>query len=671
MPEPRPNSRDERPNSVPSNVSSSEETPERIAPEGSRRAPRGAARPARQARQARTPEQADSAVDTIGVVGDASAAGTRSGDDVRKRGWFWHWNNIVTQYAPLIGLKGVGLLNSYTVWTDRREESPHRGYAFPSQQSEADFYGEDRAELITINKILVALDLIEIRKEMVPRIDERGRRWKVPHNFYRVKDHGDGFTLTTGAVMRVVELAERDRTVYRYLRRMFSPKFSPIDGDNVWHAILEEIRPSDAWQRLAARTTRDEDRASARSKAGHASRRAAGSPDATPDFFVPTGGDTPSHEATGSASNNDSINDSGVFGTAGEMESDATSVAPINTGSATGDAQGNTGLEENPEPVVAPSNTAPPTSVGRSNRTYHQVKTTTTTDEINDSEPADPGVARFGSGLPPGAERGEDRAIQGYEEANDRISTPSERRLLRGLAGQFAAAAEGEGSNGWDWLAAAIDDAVAAGSTFVAPRRLREILTRWEREGVPAEYGGAAPATHQRPPSGSGGDRRASQPMRPVTSDARTSHRSARKGEGVVPVAAVGLDRDASLASLADEAPPLAPVPFMIPECGMTSRQVWSALFGELRMSEAIPRTDVDTWLRDSLLVGRGATGALVMGVPHELARRRATGRNLSAIRAAVKRVTGVALAVEVALIREWAERQADAGDADSATGSR
>ena len=33
--------------------------------------------------------------------------------------------------TPLIGLKGVGLLNSYTVWTDRREESPHRGYAFP------------------------------------------------------------------------------------------------------------------------------------------------------------------------------------------------------------------------------------------------------------------------------------------------------------------------------------------------------------------------------------------------------------------------------------------------------------------------------------------------------------------------------------------------------------
>ncbi len=129
-------------------------------------------------------------------------------------------------------------------------------------------------------------------------------------------------------------------------------------------------------------------------------------------------------------------------------------------------------------------------------------------------------------------------------------------------------------------------------------------------------------------------------------------------------------------ASLADEAPSPVPVqapPFVIAECGMTSRQVWSALLGELRMSEAIGRTDVDTWLRDSLLMGRSETDALVIGVPHELARRRATGRNLTAIRAAVKRVTGVALTIEVVLIREWVGRQADAGagrEADSATGS-
>src|SRR5687768_16455359 len=217
------------------------------------------------------PEAAETAGAIAGVAGEATA--TRSGEDTRRRGWFWHWNALVTQYAPLIGLKGVGLLNSYTVWTDRREESPHRGYAFPSQQSEADFYGEDRNELITINKILVALDLIEIRKEMVYRTDEKGRRWKVPHNLYRVKDHGDEFNLSTADVMRVAQLADKDRAVYRYVRRMFSPRFEPIDRDNVWHRILDELRPTDIWQRLAARTERDEQRASARSKAGHASRR--------------------------------------------------------------------------------------------------------------------------------------------------------------------------------------------------------------------------------------------------------------------------------------------------------------------------------------------------------------------------------------------------------------
>ena len=50
------------------------------------------------------------------IEGLSLAEPTRSGEDARRRGWFWHWNSIVTQYAPLLTLKGVGLLNSYTVW---------------------------------------------------------------------------------------------------------------------------------------------------------------------------------------------------------------------------------------------------------------------------------------------------------------------------------------------------------------------------------------------------------------------------------------------------------------------------------------------------------------------------------------------------------------------------
>ncbi|MGN6484692.1 MAG: hypothetical protein ACTHMX_09825, partial [Thermomicrobiales bacterium] len=323
-------------------------TPEPTSSGPSSRGTRTSSTGRRRSTPPRVQARATEAPDVTGVVGDASAQVSRSGEDVRKRGWFWHWNSIVTQYTPLLGLKGVGLLNSYTVWTDRREESPHRGYAFPSQQSEADFYGEDRAELITINKILVALDLIEIRKEMVLRVDAQGRRWKVPHNLYRVKDHGDDVSLTTKDVVRVIELADRDRAVYRYLRRVFSPRFSPIDHANVWHQILEEVRPTPTWQRLAARAEKEERKASERTKAGHASRKGAGAPSTpatdagsgqaasatgTDVFLLPTSGDSAASEATGVASNASTDNDSWPDEVGDEDGPQETFVASVNRGS--------------------------------------------------------------------------------------------------------------------------------------------------------------------------------------------------------------------------------------------------------------------------------------------------------------------------------------------------
>ena len=450
------------------------------------------------------PEAAERAKAPAGVVGDAGV--TQAGEDVRRRGWFWHWNSVVTQYTPLLGLKGVGLLNSYTVWTDRREESPHRGYAFPSQQREADFYGEDRAELITINKILVALDLIEIRKEMVLRADPQGRRWRVPHNFYRVKDHHDGFTLSTPDVMRVVELADRDKAVYRYVRRLFSPRFAPIDGDNVWHRIMPELRQNETWQRLAARAEREETKASARTKAGHAARKATLSE-------VPTGASS-SAASTPSASNNDSPNDSAEGST-------ETSVATINkgsdpgvdtanTGSTIDVAETNTGSDPIPPTSVDPFNDGTPTDDDPTNTTYNQSRSTTTTTTSDEREdliqPAsvereDPKAERLEDDVSPSSQGnqpavitggraapfdapGEASAIQAFEDANARRSTPAERQLLEGLADRFDPAARAAHATGWQWVRAAIYEAVEAGSAFVAPRRLREILIRWEREGT-------------------------------------------------------------------------------------------------------------------------------------------------------------------------------------------
>jgi len=452
-----------------------------------------------------------------GVVGEGQAG--RSGEDVRRRGWFWHWNSIVTQYAPLIGLKGVGLLNSYTVWTDRREESPHRGYAFPSQQSEADFYGEDRAELIAINKILVALDLIEIRKEMVLRVDEQGRRWRVPHNFYRVKDHGDGFGLGSGDVLRVVELADRDQAIYRYVHHIFSSRFSAIDADNVWARILVEVRQNETWQRLAARAAREEDRASARTRAGHAARKAGN----------PLGAGMPESRDTTTTDTTQNDSDNVISPGVGE-----TSVASTNNGSDEDVAPTNKGFDGPESTVVDPANTGQATSVGPSNRTYNQFRlTTTTTDdgpkkaaEFEDEpsplagrSPAPATVHDTASGDGANAARslteihvesgpggrpapmdaaGEASAIRAFEDANGRRSTPAERQLLRGLAERFTPAARDQAHpdlpTGWSWLVAAIYEAVEAGSAFVAPRRLREILSRWEREGAPGAAGqGGAP----------------------------------------------------------------------------------------------------------------------------------------------------------------------------------
>ncbi|MFN8589898.1 MAG: hypothetical protein U0031_00460 [Thermomicrobiales bacterium] len=542
---------------------------------------------------------------------------TRGGEDVRRRGWFWHWNALVTQYAPLIGLKGVGLLNSYTVWTDRREESPHRGFAFPSQQSEADFYGEDRAELITINKILVALDLIEIRKEMVVRADPQGRRWKVPHNFYRVKDHGDDFTLSTDAVLRVAELAAKDRAVYRYVRRVFSPRFAPIDGDNVWTRILPEVRQTPLWAALAAKAGAEEDRASARTRAGHAARKGASSPSpADSPFFVPSAVD----EAANSDSSNDS--DSVIM-----QEQAETTVAIINSGSAMDVAGTNNGSPPASGSGVAPRNRGCPTSVAPLNTTYDQSSTTTKNDETHSRVPRTgsgdnaswrshdtplPGMTTAGPrAVPPDDAAGEAGALRAFAHANDREPTPAERKLLRDLAARFlpvAAAAHLERAevpaSGWGWLEAAVWEAVEAGSAFVAPRRLREILARWEREGFPA-------------------------------------------GEAtVVPTAAPMLVRPVRERS---PAPRPLPAQFTIQEVGLSNRQVWAAVLAEVARQGQVTPGDLETWFRPASLVGREGD-TLLVGAPNEVARERLGTRLDGPLGDALRAVIGASLPVRVVL---------------------
>jgi hypothetical protein len=155
-------------------------------------------------------------------------------------------------------------------------------------------------------------------------------------------------------------------------------------------------------------------------------------------------------------------------------------------------------------------------------------------------------------------------------------------------------------------LEAAVWDAVEAGSAFVAPRRVREILLRWERDGFPQSRDPGPPRL----------DPRRDLPIR----------RSTRE----------------------DVAPPPAPAPlFTIEEVGLSNRQVWAAALAELIRRGDVSRADVETWLRPAGLIGRdGAT--LLVGTPNAVARDRIVSRLLPALRQALAATIGLAVAVEV-----------------------
>jgi hypothetical protein len=638
----------------------------------------------------------------------------RTGEDIRRRGWYWHWNSIVTQYAPLIGLKGIGLLNSYTVWTDRREDSPHRGYAFPSQQAESIFYGEDRAELITINKLLVTLDLIEVRKEMVLHVDERGRRWRVPHNLYRVKDNANGFTLTVDDVLRVAELAAKTPAVYRYIRRVFSPNFAPIDPNNPWHDILPAVRQTETWQKLAARSAREDARASARSKAGHRKRK--GQTD-----------DATRHDDSAGAEQNQSD--------PAQVETAQTSVAPTNTaddatversnnGSVTDVAEGNRAFDPETPTSDGQPNEGGSTVVDHSNRTYNQeILNTTTTTTVDDVEHhQDPE-----SGYPPARESGSGPVLQAstavlaaFESANDRSATTLERELLGELERDFADAAQRAGQVGSSWVVEAIREAVNSGSRFVAPKRIREILSRWtsSNERSVRTSTQTRELNRQSPTARS---RRRKDDLgaiwRSILVDLQSTPEWAEVGETLAGSVLLGedqgriqvglphstiseelngylraaieprfssqLDRTTSVEfqpagdpanqtqdnSFQHDAPAregdgsenpvsekVPAIPHSAPRFtvadGLTNAQVWAAAQEELlgRISSA----NFETWIRPASLIGRDAQDRLVLGVPNRFAQQRVESKLLPEIQRALANIIGQPVEVSVVVGRQW-----------------
>ena len=521
----------------------------------------------------------------------------RTGEDTRQRGWFWHWNELHTEYGPLLQHSGIGLITSYIVWTDRREHSPYRGYAFPSLQTQAAFSGSDRAELMTINRILVALDLIEIRKETVQRIDEQGRKWRVPHNLYRVKDRGDDPHLTTRDVQRVLAIAAARNDVYRHIRHVLTPGFQPISAGNIWHRILADLRGTPLWEQLAARAAAEEARYSARSRAGHQSRRDAEEANATrPE----KSGGARQPVAIDSAIDHVDLWIPGESVPAAPLPADepsgcgiVTNVAGSNQGLATIVGGSSGGLGPDLASAVAGSNDGWPTTVAPANPKQNQSEPTTTKDgaqkrsdsgvvtglsgsvtdcvtELVDSSQAGHGPI---NGAPAG--NGPDRAaaLAAFAEANGGPASGAVERLLEGISREVPDGA------GWEWISAAIYEAVDSGSSYVAPKRIRQIVQRWLSEGRDERDEGGGTMKNE-----IAGKKMGEETVSPLSTGASVELAVASVGDGP------------------EERRPTAITPFWVAEAGLRSGELWQALLELVVEQGWIRQRDVTDYLTRAVL---------------------------------------------------------------------
>jgi hypothetical protein len=94
---------------------------------------------------------------------------------------------------------------------------------------------------------------------------------------------------------------------------------------------------------------------------------------------------------------------------------------------------------------------------------------------------------------------------------------------------------------------------------------------------------------------------------------------------------------------------------FVIPEIGLTSRQVWAATLGELARRGEVGRIELESWLRPAALIDReeetpsSAAGVhLVIGAPNAVSRERFVTRLLPAVREALADTIGTPVEVSV-----------------------
>jgi hypothetical protein len=457
-----------------------------------------------------------------------------------------------------------------------------------------------------------------------------------------VKDNANGFTLTVEDVLRVAELASDTPAVYRYIRRVFSPGFAPIDAGNPWRDILPAVRQTETWRKLAEKAAREDARASARSKAGHRKRKGAAR-----------------NETQHDDSNAAELQDSEVA----QIDRRPTSVEPedngqstvvdgSNNGSAVDVDESNRGFSPKTPTIDEQDNEGGSTVVDAGNTTYNQedspTTTTTTVDGVGAYQDAE-------SGDPPSEEPGAGPVLQAsttvvatFESANDRPTTTLERELLGALERDFADAARRIGQTPAAWVVEAIHEAVNSGSRFVAPKRVREILSRWSS------------AEERR--------LRTSAQAKPVAVDKKRPPEATRQRDRLVEVEPAPLEVEGSQEPASEEvAPEVAdqagqmsaaaePAPrFTIIE-GLSSTQLWVAAQDELRsrMSSA----NFETWIRPASLIGRDEQQRLVLGVPNRFAQQRVQSKLQGDIESVLSNIVGEPVRILVVVARQWLREQ-------------
>lgn len=294
--------------------------------------------------------------------------------------------------------------------------------------------------------------------------------------------------------------------------------------------------------------------------------------------------------------------------------------------------------------------------------------------------------------------------------------------MLRELAERFDPMARGAGlASGWAVVSRAIDEAVDSGSAYVAPRRIREILGRWERDGVPAlpdatgEHAAASglgsveielanvpdlplpggttarwvwartvdflrdaldPGTALDLLQGTGIAGHRNDQILLHCPDARQAERLIGEYRDLVerklseamrrPMRIVVPGHSApgstSPRPVVPSSQPLdggsgAAATFLVAECGLPSAQVWAAVLDELVRSGGVSRVDAAAWFAATHLLGRGEGESLIIGAAHPLAQRRIATRFGGALRAAIAAVLGIERPIEIVVESEWNEQ--------------